>query len=139
MSEVRFDESRFPLVIGSFGATTGPEEFEAFLTRLSILLARGRHAFVLDASQAGPLPALLRRRQAAWNAENTTTIIRRSAGVAIVTTSTLVRGTVTAIHWLHPPPYPFTIVATRAEGEAWCLGRLQRPMSGSRSQGTRAT
>ena len=139
MSEIQFDESRFPLVIGSFGATTGPEELEAFLTRLIALLARGRHAFVLDASQAGPLPALLRRRQAEWNAENTTTIIRRSAGVAIVVTSTLVHGTVTAIHWLQPPPYPFTIVAARADGEAWCLERLKRPMNGSRSLGARVT
>ena len=130
MSEILFDESRFPLVIATFREVPTSEEFETFVARLDALLARGRHACILDATQAGPLPAVLRRRQAEWNAQRTLIVIRRSAGVAIVVTNPLVRGTVTAINWLHPPPYPLKLVATRAEAEAWCVERL-RPAASS--------
>ena len=136
MSEIQFDESRFPLVIASCGATISPEELESFLARLSALLGRGRYALVLDAREAEPLPPLLRRRQAEWNAEHTTRIIRCGGGVAIVATGAAILGTITAINWLHPPPYPLKVVATRAEGEAWCLERLQRPQSGTGTPGT---
>jgi hypothetical protein len=125
MAAILFDESRFPLVIAAFGEVPTSEEFETFLARLDALLARGRHAVILDASRASPLPAGLRRRQAEWNAKRTLTVIRRSAGVAFVVTNPLIRGIVTAINWLHPPPYRFTIVATLAEGEAWCSSQLQ--------------
>jgi hypothetical protein len=41
---------------------------------------------------------------------------RLNAGTATVIASPLVRGILTAIHWLSPPPHPFLNVATVEDG-----------------------
>jgi hypothetical protein len=41
--------------------------------------------------------------------------------VAIVGTSGLIRGVLTALQWVRPPPHPVRTFATLPEGEAWLL------------------
>jgi len=55
------------------------------------------------------------------------------AGTAIVLTSPIVRGVVTAIYWLTPPVYPYALCATEAEARVWAQQKLderQGPATG---------
>jgi hypothetical protein len=63
-------------------------------------------------------------------AEHTKKIEEQSAryniGTATVIKSSLVRGILTAIHWIVPPPHPFSSAATPAEGVEFLRSCLQR-------------
>ena len=119
-----FDDSRFPIVVATaFGIPTSAE-YEAFLAGLDGYLARGRHAVILDASKASPLPAVLRRRQAEWIVARQALLTQFCAGFTVVIANPLIRGTITAINWLSPSSRPVKVVATLAEGKAWSLARL---------------
>lgn len=49
---------------------------------------------------------------------------RFCAGTAIVLSSSVIRGVVTAIYWLTPPVYPYTLCSTRGEALAWARKML---------------
>jgi hypothetical protein len=50
---------------------------------------------------------------------------RYCAGTAIVLSSSIIRGVVTAIYWLTPPVYPYTLCSTDDEARAWATKQLQ--------------
>lgn len=45
-----------------------------------------------------------------------------TAGYVMVTPSAVVRGVLTAVFWIAPPPYPYRVVATPEEGFQWLAG-----------------
>ena len=49
--------------------------------------------------------------------------VKPPAFFAVVSTSAIVRGTVTAINWLRPPPYEVAIVATFTAAVEWVEGK----------------
>lgn len=51
------------------------------------------------------------------------------AGTAIVLTSSVIRGVVTAIYWITPPVYPYTLCSSRDEALAWARQKLQERLS----------
>jgi hypothetical protein len=124
MPATTFDDSRFPIVVATAFGTPTAGEYEAFLAALDGYLGRGRHAVILDANRASPLPAVLRRRQAEWIAARAPLLKRGCAAFTVVISNPLIRGTITAINWLSPSTRPVKVVATLAEGEAWSLAQL---------------
>jgi hypothetical protein len=66
-----------------------------------------------------PLPnAAWRKRMA-----EASTSLRSKPVLAFCSQSPLVRGIVTAVNWLRPPPYEFNTVSTFEEGLAWLEAR----------------
>lgn len=66
-----------------------------------------------------PLPnAAWRKRMA-----EASTSLRSKPVLAFCSQSPLVRGIVTAVNWLRPPPYEFTTVSSFEEGQAWLESR----------------
>jgi hypothetical protein len=45
-------------------------------------------------------------------------------GTAIVLSSSIARGVVTAVYWLTPPVYPYTFCSTPEQGQAWAQAKL---------------
>jgi hypothetical protein len=52
-------------------------------------------------------------------------LARITAGYTLVTPSPVVRGALTAIFWLAPPPYPWSVRGTAREGFAWLATHLE--------------
>jgi hypothetical protein len=52
------------------------------------------------------------------------------AGTAIVLTSSMVRGVVTAVYWLTPPVYPYTLCANEEQARAWAGEKLAARLRG---------
>ena len=48
-------------------------------------------------------------------------------GTAIVLSSSIARGVVTAVYWLTPPVYPYTFSSSAEEARSWAQSRLDSP------------
>ncbi len=98
-------------------------DFLAMLERRQPELERP-HAWIADFSALRSANARKRRMFAEFQ-ERTAPIDRaHNAGSALVVPNGLVRGLVTAVHWLQPPVYPTVVVASRAEALRWTQRQL---------------
>jgi len=122
---IALDDTRFPLLVARFGADWTTAEFDEYLAwHRDNLRKRRRFAIVLDATHARSPNALERRKQAEALREGDPLLRQYCAGAAFVISSSVVRGTLTAILWLQPPAYESVVLSTFAEAEAWAAQRL---------------
>lgn len=84
-----------------------------------LLKQPGRKVCLFDLTKATTGTARQRQTQAAWIGKNEEALARDFAAAAIVTDSAIVRGTVTAIFWIRPLPFPTRVVATLEAADAW--------------------
>ncbi len=125
MSPIRIDTSRFPLVVVTFLGPATDEEFRVYLDELTTTRARGRSAWVFDATSAGRTPANQRRMQAEWLSDNEALLRETSLGSAFVIDSPIVRGVLTAILWMSPIVGGHAVFAHYGEAEQWAIDRLR--------------
>lgn len=117
---IRFDTTRFPVVVTRFPEHPVQDaDLAAMLAALEQVLSSGARSFqITDLSRIGAMaPASQRKLSGEWTTRTYALQKRASVGGCLVITSALVRGLVTAIHWLKEPPNPVTTVATFEE--AW--------------------
>lgn len=120
------------MYVVTFSGEVTDEQFRAYLSALSALMARGGvRALVYDARLAAPAPASQRRMQAEWMKLNDAAVRRSTAGIAFVVPSALVRGALTAIFWLQPLACPHLVTASFEEAFRWARGKLaSAPLAG---------
>jgi hypothetical protein len=125
---IAIDDTRRPLIVVTFVGSATDAEFDAYLDAMatSVLARRERTVTLLDATRSDATPAAQRRRQAEWLKTHDAELRRYSLGTAFVIRSPIVRGVLTAILWIQPMSVPYTVVATRNEGEAWAAEMLSR-------------
>jgi hypothetical protein len=70
-------------------------------------------------------PAVQRQYTGQWIKRTTHLARASSVGGAQVTPSAVLRGIITAIFWVHPPPTPAVCVATRSEAMSVGIERLE--------------
>ena len=122
---IRLDDSQFPLVV-----TVWPEgdvtdaELEAWIAASKALWDRGPQAALHVGMRATGLTSVQRKRMAELSKQNERRLRDVVVATAIVADSPLVRGIVTAIHWVAPPPLPQRVFARRSEAEAWLREQL---------------
>lgn len=117
MQEPQVDDRYFPLVLNIIPERIRAEHLPAFFASSeAILLRRQPYVTITDASVCRELPnAMVRKELADWSKKFDMLMKRYTVGSAIVVTSPLVRGGLTALFWLAPPPYPQQAVATLTE------------------------
>lgn len=111
-----------------FGAATD-EEYAAYLEEMTAVMERNRHryprlAVINDATRWLQSNAMQRRMQADWMVKHDAELRYKTAGVAFVITSALVRGGLNAVLWFAPLPCPHKVAATLQEAEAWAQAAL---------------
>ncbi len=129
MKTIECDESRWPLVLIRYKATVDESEFPTLLAKQIASSKRALTEKVLqwliyDASLGYHASPKVRHLQAQWMETNKELLRLTVGGVAMVFTSPLTRGVLTAIMWVTSMPYPHTVVATVPDAEAWCKVRL---------------
>ncbi len=126
MGAIEVDESRWPLVVIRWprGPVTDADVEALIALSLGHLARRERFASLHDGVRATGLDGRQRRRMADHVNAYRKPLGEWHVAAAIVVDSAIVRGIVTAINWLSPPPFPQRQFATRAEAEAWLLGML---------------
>ena len=80
------------------------------------------HVSDLSAANAMSTSAMRRRASNFMTAESERSA-RLCRGAVQIVPSPLMRGTMTALHWVSPPPYPSALASTVEEGMKWAENR----------------
>jgi hypothetical protein len=120
------DESERSLIVFRF---RGGRIEDAHLSR-ALEAVRGavarkqRFALIADASAGVDVSATQRRMVTEFFRANEAELKKWCAGLVTVSTSTLVRGAITAIGWVFPAPMPSHVAATFADARRWALSKM---------------
>ncbi len=121
---------RKPLIVVRFVGSPTDAEFREYLAllerNLQDSIARGATtAIAIDATaQPNAISAAQRRTQADWIRSHYHSLATACVGTAFVAPTAILRGIITAVFWMQRLPYPYAVVATLSEAEAWCAGQL---------------
>jgi hypothetical protein len=114
------DRESLPLLRLRYVGDYRDAELTEFLRKLeAVLELPGRKACLIDLSDATAGSATQRQMQASWISKHEKTLERDFAAAAIVTDSAIIRGTVTAVFWIRPLPFPTKVSATVKIAEEW--------------------
>ena len=123
---ITVDDAGWPIVRVRFGESMSDAEWSAYLERMStfpdrreryVTLTDGRNAATPNASQRKRASEVIERereRTRRWNVAN-----------ALIFTSPLIRGVLTAIEWASPSPVPMKSFATPDDALAWLSERYE--------------
>ena len=119
-----------PVIIRQMRGRMANEAVQAQLDAIAAQLRQAdaagiRIATIVDLSQADRADAMQRRMQAKWFEEHEAVLRRVNLGTAFVVRSQLVRGAITAVFWMRPPPHDYTITVSFGDAIDWCIGKLQ--------------
>lgn len=116
---IEFDDSHWPVVICRAQGHSTDEDIRTYTNVLAGFLSRGqRHVVIVDAQGGQSLNSRHRRFIAEWNKKNARALALYRSALVLVTPSTLLRGMITAIHWLFPAPFPYKAVETIEQARA---------------------
>lgn len=128
---IRVSEESWPVVLIEYQGLVTAAMIEATFRTYAQLAQRAqasgeRIAWLSDLSEFNPLRtnAAARKRAGKVLAELQPTIADATVAEARVSTSTIVRGVMTAVGWLAHEPWPVKIVGSRSEGMTWLRERL---------------
>jgi hypothetical protein len=123
-----FDESAWPLVYVRYPSNGLDDEgLEVFLERvMSYLRRRDKFACLIDCrGMTMAHTANQRRRITNWFEEPELQRLSPNAiAMAVLFRSALIRGALTAVNWIKPPPAPVKAFGSVAESAPWLRQRL---------------
>lgn len=126
MSRIETHLHTWPLFISVMPPASDLGELNAYIDEVNGLYKRQqRFASLVDTTRVTSLPsATERKRLADWQAGTIDLIRRYNVFTAIIVRSAAVRGGMTALNWLFPPPTEQAIVTSFEEGFGRCIEKL---------------
>jgi len=120
------DDKSWPICTMVFQGKPTDENFDSYLEEFGRHLGRpGKRVYLMDLSRASATSSKQRRKQAQFFKDYETLLGDRCLGNAIVTDSAIIRGIITAVNWIYPPPHPHKICKTHEEGLGICFEWLR--------------
>lgn len=124
---IEFDETKWPIVICKAVGDSTDEDISTYTQVLrSYLDRREHHVVVVDARNGKSLNSRHRRQVAEWNKANARSLSVYRGALILVTPSTLLRGMITAVYWLFPPPFSYRAVETMEDAISEAQRTLNR-------------
>jgi hypothetical protein len=124
-----FEESAWPLVYVRYPSNgLNDQGLEVFLERvMSYLRRRDRFACLIDCrGMTIAHTANQRRRIAEWLAEpELQRLSPHAIAIAVLFRSALIRGALTAVNWIKPPPAPVKAFGSVADSAPWLRQRFE--------------
>jgi hypothetical protein len=121
------DESQWPIVLCRPSGNSTDEDIVTYIAAHGAALRRGPHVTIVDARGGQSMEAKHRRQITDWIKANAAELRLNRLGAAFVSDSVVVRGILTALYWVAPPPYPYQIFKTMNEALAWSHARMTAP------------
>lgn len=111
-SIVTVDTARWPLIYVRWVGLADAPVMEAYLRDLTVAITTrpGKRVMIMDATDLGMVSAAGRKMQADWMKLHDANTRARTAGIAFVLPSALLRGGLTAVLWLQPLGCPYAVV-----------------------------
>lgn len=122
MLQIRTDQ--LPVIVMVFEGALTNQDLDAYEEAMAGFFAGERFSLVLTTVDV-PLPSVpWLRRLSGWLRDNRDTITAKCAGVGMHLESPMLRGALTFVNKLAPPPAPQGVFATLEETEAWARAQL---------------
>jgi hypothetical protein len=123
----QFELRYFPLVLVTCPVSPNEANVREMFARLHDVRQKCmRHGIVMDTRPVREVAdAKLRKVLVDLTKASADDTRRWCVSTAVVVESALVRGAMTAIAWVFPPPTPTLTVATLREGVDWCCAKLE--------------
>lgn len=119
------DDSGWPICVDLMSGVATDDDVERYnRRRLERLERRELHVQVIDARNADKMSSPHRRMCAEFNVRHRDSQTEHLAGVAFVTSSVAIKGILTAIYWITPPPYPYKVFGDLDAALAWAAARV---------------
>ena len=84
--------------------------------------------------RVGPPPSAQHRKAISTMYQQHLPLVKKNwRGTAIVTSSSLIKGAITALNWLMPPPHPVKVCANYPDGERWAFEQVGMRVPAHRS------
>ena len=116
------DTGCFPVVYTMFGKGVTDEDVDRYLLALEDVHRKHTRFFMfVDALYGASLSAPQRRRIAQWSKDNFEVSHRFCIGAVVILNSSVMRGVITAIWWIQPPPTKHEVCNSPASGIAKML------------------
>jgi hypothetical protein len=111
------DDESWPFVVSVMPAAPDEDFFLRYFERQRAMFQRKeRWVHLVDTRAVVKLPDPRVRHVITSHTDELTQLSRQfNVGTAVVIAHALVRGIMTALHWVSPPRHPFSVVATPAE------------------------
>lgn len=125
------DVRRYPLVLVRMAGKIADAQFEEYLTFMESLPNVDNdpnyHGVLLfDMSEAAPLSAAQRRRQAEWVMAQREERMNSRTDVGFVLSNGILRGALQAVFWFISRDVAYTVWPTLSEAMYWAQGRLRQ-------------
>jgi len=133
----RVDASAWPMVVNrTLAKELSNEQLSAALGAMDRLLnsRKDRFSIVHDYRGFGRFDAVQRKMVIEYGRINTLRTLARCAGIAFVMDSAVLRGLLTAVHWLQPPKTRTKVFADVNAAMRWALA-LHKPSTLSETEG----
>jgi hypothetical protein len=122
------DDSQWPVVVDVIAGEPTDEDVRSYNARRAERLSRAeRHVQVMDGRNGIRMSPRHRRMIAEFDAQNRDAQRRYLAGVALVTTSTVLRAVLSIIYRVTPSVWPRKPCRSLDEATSWARGVLQDP------------
>ena len=119
------DDSRFPLLVMSFSGSFGTNEVAGFEAEMEKQIARQLPYGILISSTKLPMPELnVIRRLGDWTRDNSDDVARYALCTGIHLPSALLRGAISFLNSISPPPSPQRVFRDIDAAEAWVIEHL---------------
>ncbi len=125
---IELDTSLWPMPVTTVGVEMPPDDLEIYLARFAKeVIGRGEtFVSVVDVTMMEGAPgAAAMQMTAKWLKDHERDGVPLALGYVIAMSSGLVRGAMTAVHWLNPPLVPTKFVANRAQAVRWAVARME--------------
>jgi hypothetical protein len=128
MSRLSLSTEHWPIVVTTLGNGATDADYDVYFAefRAKVLNRRQKFTSLVDVSGVTEAPSAAQRKKIAdWQKAEEEVGSRYNVGIAMIFTSRVVRGALTALHWLFPPPTVTVTFGTRLEAYEWCIERLE--------------
>ncbi len=124
-ARLELNMSRWPVVEITNPMSFTDEEWTALMSQVEQVVQRDvPFAMINDVRQGPPPSAKQRKAIANLYREHVELVKRNWMGTAVITSSSLVKGAITALNWLMPPPHPVKVHSNYEDGERWAFEQL---------------
>jgi|SRR5688572_7277251 len=125
--------TRWPVIEVTNPPAFTDEEWTHLLAQIVDVIRRDRPFSMINDVRVGPPPSAQQRKAISQLYQENMALVKKNwRGTALITSSALVQGAITALNWLMPPPHPVKVCSNYAEGEKWAFQQVGLTIVSSR-------